>query len=194
MNILLFRLLSLLLLVRILFTHQYVLILYWAALVTSIEFLNAREQYKDRAKTYTLLFFLYLLFITIIRTIGTSTDQRIVYTVNVFEHLLFALLVSFKMRLYLGLLSTFQNNKEMNKYWLAATLFNFIGFLNEVYQNLAKNKAPLIFDFGSRVDMLVNIVGSLLFVLIAYLYLRRRDKREGTLNSSTTGQWSATQR
>lgn len=178
MNIKLFRLLSLLLLVRILYTDQFVLILYWVALVMSVEFLNTRELYKHRSKSYTLLFFLYLLFITIIRTIGTSTDQLIVYTVNVFEHLLFALLISFKLGLYLGLLTPFQQGKEMNKYCMSAILFNVVGFVNEVYQNVAKGNHPFVFSFGSKLDLIVNVAGSLFFVLIAYLYLKRKNKKE----------------
>ena len=173
MNLKLFRLLSIILLIRILYTHQYILVAYWAALLISVEFLNTRKQFNGRIKTYNLLFFVYLLFITGIRTIGTSKNQTLVYTINVFEHLVFALIISFKIHLYLLLLKDANDLKEMTRFWLCAFFFNVVGFINEVYQNLAKNADPFKFSFGSKVDMVVNIVGSLVFVLIAYLLTRR---------------------
>ncbi len=178
MNINVFRVLSLLLLARIILTSQFVLILYWIIFLASVEFLQSRTVYKHRSKKFTFLFFLYLLLITVVRTSGHRLSQPITYTINVFEHLLFALVISFIVSLYLGLLARFKNDRGLKRYWYSALLFNCIGFLNEVYQNLAKHKAPFIFSFGARIDLLVNVVGSLLFVLIAYLYLKRRDKQE----------------
>lgn len=178
MNINVFRVLSLLLLARIIFTFQFVLILYWIIFVASVEFLQSRTVYKHRSKQFTLLFFLYLLLITVVRTSGHRLSKPITYTINVLEHLLFALVISFIVSLYLGLLTRFKNDRGLKRYSSSALLFNCIGFVNEIYQNLAKHKAPLVFSFGARIDLLVNVVGSLLFVLIAHLYLKRRDQQE----------------
>ena len=142
------------------------------------EFLNARKEYKHRSKQFTLLFFLYLLSITIIRTSNHRLSTAVTYTINVFEHLLFALVISFMISLFLGLFNSFKEEKALKRYWFAALPFNCIGFINEIYQNVVKQKAPLVFSFGARIDMLVNLVGSMLFLLIAFLYLKQRDKQE----------------
>jgi hypothetical protein len=177
MNIRVFRILSLLLLIRIIFTYQFILILYWVVLVASVEILNRRREYKYRSKSFTLLFFIYLLFITIVRTSGYKLNTAIVYVINVFEHLLFALVISFMISLYLSLLSSFKSDNDVKRYWLSAMIFNIIGLINELYQNIARHKPPFIFSFGAKVDLLVNVTGSLLFVLLALTYTKRTKTR-----------------
>jgi hypothetical protein len=177
MNIKLFRLLSLVLLARILFTSHNMLLAYWAALIFSVGYLNTRQEFVANIRLYNALFFIYLLFIVALRTTGTSKNQSIVYVVNVFEHLVFAFIISFKISLYLTLFKATNTLKEIARYCLCAVLFNIVGFMNEIYQNLAKGLPPFKFSYGSKIDMLVNVVGSVLFVATAYVYNNRYKHR-----------------
>ncbi len=75
--------------------------------------------------------------------------------------------------LYLELTSYFKQH-SIKKFIASAFVFNCIGFVNELYQNLARHKPVFAFNFGSKLDLLVNVIGSLLFILISISYLHRQ--------------------
>lgn len=171
MQIKIFRLLAIVILAWIIFKHKYVLIGYWAVLVGVLEWLNTRPRHKDNKHQFNLWFLLYLLFITVIRTTNYILPKKIVYIINTIEHLFFALAVSYMLWLILQLSQRFRQLTLGVALLLIAILFNAVGILNEVYQCLAKARPPFYFihDFGSLLDIAVNIGGSFIFSVLLWL-------------------------
>jgi len=174
MSIKCFRALAYLLLGWIIFRHKYVLIGYWLVLYAVVEFLCSRKKYEHERNHIALIFFCYLLFITIIRTTYYILPKWIVYIINAFEHIFFSFAVSYMLILFGGLMEKFNQLKITIQLLITVLLFNVIGVLNEVYQCLAKSKPAFAFinDFGSLVDLGVNVFGSVLFS-VCFVLLRR---------------------
>jgi hypothetical protein len=171
MNIKLFRLLSFLILSWMLFTKAFILVGYWFVFVVLVEFLNLQHAYKSKDfKKFNALFFFYLLFITIVRTIPYKTSAINRYIVNTIEHLLFSLIICLIIYFIIEIVKLYKERTALLRIIVTAVAFYVVGIMNEVYQNIAVGEAALVFDKGSWIDLVVNLFGAAGFILLAYKF------------------------
>ena len=152
--------------------------MYWLVFVGLVEFLNLQKSYKSKNfKKLNALFFLYLLFITVIRTIPYKIDPIYRYIINTIEHLLFSLVVCLIIYFVIEILQRYKERTVMLRVIATTAIFYFIGVANEVYQNIAKGKPALVFDKGALVDLVVNLVGAAAFIIISYTINVKKVKK-----------------
>jgi hypothetical protein len=154
-----------LLLVVIILGGNYSLLYYAAVMVASIEFLNSRKAFKDlpNYRIFNLIFVSYLVFIILNRSRNVKFSVYTEGSLNIAEHSFFALIICSKLLLYLHLFSKFSFKLKAIFAFIA---FNLIGFLNEIFQNQLNHRALFEFIEDARKDMIVNGLGSLLFLIL----------------------------
>lgn len=178
MNISIFRILSIGVLAWILFTKSYMLVTYWFVFIALVELLNLKEAYrKKQYKTLNTVFFAYLLFITLVRTIPYKTSAFNRYIINSIEHLLFSLIICLIIFLIIEIINLYAHRTALLRIVVTAIIFYAVGIANEVYQNIAVNKPAFIFDKGSRIDLLVNFFGVIIFVFLSRKVIQVRVKK-----------------
>ena len=178
MSIKFFRIFSLIILAWMLFTKSYILLLYWLVFVGLLEFLNLQKSYKSKNfKKLNALFFLYLLFITVIRTVPYKIDLIYRYIINSIEHLLFSLVVCLIIYFVIEIFQRYKERTFTLRVIATTAIFYFIGVANEVYQNIAKGKPALVFDKGALIDLVVNLVGAAAFIIISYTINVKKVKK-----------------
>jgi hypothetical protein len=174
MNLKLFLAFSAALLIWILASKVYMLLYYWAALVTFVAFLNSRVKYKQQPyKWLNLLFYLYMLFIVWERTRGYKFSETTELVINDAEHILFAVTISLLVALAI-ILTRKRGYIPVKTIVLTVIIFNVLGVVNECFQNILGNRPVFVFIPDSQKDMLMNIGGTVVFVLLALLFWKRR--------------------
>ena len=140
-------------------------------MIGSIVFLNSQKAFKNLPShgVFTAFFVGYLAFIVVNRTRSVKFSLFNEGVVNIAEHGFFALVICLKLFVYVHLFTSFSFRK---KTIFAALLFNSIGVLNEIFQNWLVERSLLVFIADARKDMLVNLLGSFLFLLILQLYTK----------------------
>lgn len=167
MGIRTFSVFSLGILAWMVMSTSYMLVLYWIMFVGLVVFLNVNNhKAKVNFKQLNILFFCYLLFIAAIRIITYTTTSDIRYLVNTVEHLLFSLVVSLVLYLVIKILDLFPHKTKLYKATIAAGVFYMLGILNEFYQNITVGKGALDFTKGAYIDLEVNVVGAVLFIIL----------------------------
>ncbi len=159
------RLIIAALLIIILINGNYSLLYYAAVMVASIEFLNSQKAFK-MLPNYTLfnvIFMTYLVFIILNRSRHFKWGEFTEGSLNIVEHGFFALIICLKLLLYFHL---FSNYSFRLKAIFAALMFNLIGFINEIFQNSLNHRPLFLFIEDARKDMIVNVLGSLLFLIL----------------------------
>ena len=101
-----------------------------------------------------LVYLLYLVFITLERDKWLGFKGTKLDIINILEHILFALLVCSQVYFLLELIKFFQN-KNIYKLVLVFILFNIIGIMNELYQNVLSNRERFEMVYDSWQDLLV---------------------------------------
>lgn len=83
--------------------------------------------------------------------------------------MIFALLVCLIVALYLTVV--FSVRASFGRMLLyTAIAFNLIGFANECFQNMINHRALAILTPDSQKDLLMNIAGTFIFTMLAFLY------------------------
>lgn len=113
-----------------------------------------------------MLFFLYLLFITVVRTVPYKTTAFNRYAINTVEHLLFALIICLIIYFIIEIVKLYKEQTALLRIIVTAVIFYAIGVVNEVYQNIAVSKPAFVFDKGSWTDLAVNFFGASAFVFL----------------------------
>ena len=162
------RLIVVALLIVIGVTSSYQLLYYTAVFVGSVEFLNQREAFK-KLPNFKLLNLVFIAFLTFIILNRSRHIRLSVYTegvVNILEHGFFALIICLKLLVYFHL---FSNYSIRLKAFLVALAFNLIGLVNEIFQNWLNHRALFSFIEDARKDLLINCLGSILFLILLSL-------------------------
>jgi hypothetical protein len=166
MNLL--RLIYAALLIVIILAGNYSLLYYAIVMVASIEFLNSQKVFKNLPNytIFNVIFITYLVFIIINRSRHFKFGAYTEGTLNIAEHGFFALIICSKLLLYFHLFSKYSFKLKAIFAFIA---FNLIGLINEIFQNKLNHRPLFLFIEDARKDMIVNGLGSLLFLIILAL-------------------------
>jgi VanZ family protein len=174
MNLKAFLLFSSALLVWILFSKVYMLLYYWGVFVALVAFLNTRPKYKGQPyKWINLVFYLYMLFIVWERTRHFQYSETAELLINDAEHIFFANIIS----ILIALIITLVTNKHqafVKNILLSVIIFNAVGVINEYFQNLIGHRSFFYLIADSKKDMLMNLLGSVVFLLLAAFFYKTR--------------------
>jgi hypothetical protein len=164
MTIRVIRIIELLLLIAILSAKTYYLLAYILVMYVSMEFLNSRKEYTEQRffKFFNILFIGYQVFICLERIRKFKLGISIEFILNSAEHILFALVICFKISQYMRL-RVFPVLSLSQRFWITVLLFNTIGVFNEIWQNGVWNRALLVFIPDSVSDLKMNLIGTLIF-------------------------------
>lgn len=155
--------------ILIYFSGYWIIYSYQAVLIIIVEILNRQKNYiLKNGKYWNWFYLLYLVFITLERGKwlvfkGIASDL-----INILEHMFFALLVCSQLYFLLELIKFFQN-KNIYKLVAVFILFNIIGIVNELYQNVLSNLELFEMVYDSWKDLQVNFLGGSISLLILYV-------------------------
>ena len=160
------RIFALILLIIILFSKQFQILYYFFVLFISLEYLNQNEKYNSiyNYRLLNAIFVSYAVFICIERGRPTQFYPFIEIIINSIEHLLFGFVICLKIAVYYSILKN-KISLKGNELIRIAVTFNIIGFANEFFQNWYKHQSLWQLNIDSRKDILMNIFGTLIFIL-----------------------------
>ena len=161
------RIFALVILLIILYSKQFQILYYFPVMFISLEYLNQNKQYNTQYnyKLLNAIFVSYVLFICIDRGRPTQFYPLIEIIINSIEHLLFGFIICIKIAVYYSILKH-KILLKRNELIMIAVTFNIFGFLNEFFQNWYKHQSQWQLKFDSRKDILMNIIGTLLFIIL----------------------------
>lgn len=165
------RLLFLALTIAIIISKVYVLLVYEFVYYLSFEYLNSNSKYRqiNGYKTYNWLFIFYLAFEVLVRAHLFHFTKTIDYNINTSEHLFFTFLISLSISIYMQFFNLLSENRLLKLIAVFAVL-NFIGLINEYFQNFFQGLPIFLLDGDDIKDMIINLIGSSLFVVLSLLY------------------------
>lgn len=169
---LIFALLALLIYSSKSFAHFF----YLAPMWISLELLNRQKSYMQ-SRLFSLFNNIFAYY-TIVVIVNRSRNAQLGFVteavINVGEHFFYAIVIGLKLTIYLRIMTVEISKKQL--VWIVTTL-NIIGFFNEVFQNALRGRFRLHFIADAQKDMLVNLIGSLVFLVCALQYLRINQER-----------------
>lgn len=158
----LFYLLSLFVVYIINVSILYIYILFF---FLSVEILLLKKN-KSETKVFKisqLIFTLFVSYVLFVRAHSWGFSEKTEYNLNTIEHLLFSIVICWLIYNYL---SFFMTKMWFNPIVLSVLLFNVIGLVNEFFQNYFQGKSIFILDEFSIKDLVANIFGSIIFIII----------------------------
>jgi hypothetical protein len=164
------RLLFLLFFIAIILIKTNILLIYEIVFFASYEYLNGNKKYLQlQLYSYYNWFFLFLLgFIILVRADLFNFSDAVDYHLNSVEHLFFSFIVCLLLSVYMTLLNVFAKYKALKLVFIFVA-FNFIGLLNEYFQNYFQHSDVLLLKENDSKDMMINLLGSILFVIFSYI-------------------------
>jgi hypothetical protein len=174
------------------FSGYTIIYYYLLVLLVSVEILNRKQVYLSNSPGRWNAFYLfYVIFITLERGRGHFYNYVFRYFpendfyfsktvetgINMFEHFMFAIMVCSQLYFFI----------QMQKWWKPSplqagltvmVLFNIIGLANESFQNLWSQRAFFDMQADARKDLLMNLCGSLVFLLISTRLMTNKKKKE----------------
>lgn len=153
----------------------YPLVYYWFALITIVSILNYRKVYKKYALFANSFFFIYICFITWVRTRNYSFTGNAEWWLNNWEHLLFAVVVCLLVSLFIRTM-LYAQLSFIKTLLYTICIFKIIGVGNEYFQNVIKHRTFLILTEDSQKDLLMNVCGTVLFTMFAVLWHTNKQK------------------
>lgn len=146
------------------FVNLPILYFYISFFILSIEvlLLNKSKSETKVFKISQLVFVLFISYVLFVRSFkGFSTEIN--YNLNTVEHLFFAVVICLLIYFYF----IFYYKKRL-KYplLLSGLVFNFIGLINESFQNYFNGKPIFILDTLSVKDIVANVFGTLIFITV----------------------------
>jgi len=134
----------------------------------SVEVLLLKKS-KSETKNFKfsqLFFTVFVSYVLFVRAHIWGFSDETEYNLNTFEHLLFSLVICLLIFHYI---SFYSSKKIQNPIFLSVFIFNLIGIINEFFQNYFQGKSIFILDEFSIKDVIVNVIGSVVFVIIIKL-------------------------
>ena len=173
------RIIGICLLAYILYIKAWTLMPYWAAMMLSLEILNRQERYVNQPnfRVYNWFFIGYLALVVVDRTRKFHLNEAFEWSFNSLMHILFGLIVCFKISQYMTVFDVLIKNRTL----YIALIFNVIGVLNEFLQNTMNGRQLFELIADSQKDLVMNVVGTLIFIGIEYV-LNRREAALTTLS------------
>jgi hypothetical protein len=161
------RLLFIFLFLLIFVIKNNVLFVYEALFYISYEYLNSNKKYLEiRNHTiYNWLFIGFLMFVILVRSKWFFISESVDYHLNTVEHLFFSGIVCLILRIYFQIFNF--NLLWIKSLLLAFIAFNFIGLINEYFQNFFQQTPILLLEEGDVKDIYVNLAGSVLYLAVA---------------------------
>jgi VanZ family protein len=171
MRLLHIRIIGICLLAYILFIKAWILMPYWSAMMLSLEILNHQKQYltQPNFRVYNWFFIGYLVLVVVDKTRKIHLNEVFEWSFNSMMHILFGLIVCFKISQYLRVFNAQIKNRTLS----IALIFNVIGVLNEFMQNIMNGRQVFELIADSRKDLMMNVVGTLVFMGIEYVLNRK---------------------
>ena len=161
------RIIGFLLLLLLFYVKNWTLLPYWLAMMVSLEILNRNKRYLNQPfyRFYNVLFMSYLILVVGDRTRSFRLGETVEWSFNSLMHILFGLIVCFKISQYLTAFD-FKLNKRI---FYIALIFNVLGVLNEFLQNLMGARPMFVLIPDAQKDLMMNVVGTLIFVSVEYV-------------------------
>ncbi len=161
----------------ILWSDHLYLMIYVVVFHASVEFLNSRKAYQSPQdhRRYNFIFVAFVVFIVLNRARAFRFDEQVEYMLNLIEHGSFALVICLNLLCYMALLGIWSDRTRMLAVVVA---FNVIGVANEVFQNEMNDRSLWLFEPDALKDIVVNAIGSLIFLL----FVKQRSARSSSLN------------
>lgn len=140
---------------------------YLGAMWLSVEFLNRQKNYliAHRYRLFNFIFGFYTLLVIINRTRTAQFSPLTEGVVNIAEHLFFGIVICLKISIYCQLFFKIQT---LVFPIIVVLLFNILGIFNEVFQNWLCTRPLWFFIADAQKDILVNLCGSILFLIGTY--------------------------
>ena len=153
------------------FTKLYMLLTCEILFYVSFEYLNSNPDYLKLPsyRIYNWLFVGFVAFVVLIRSKVLGFSGAIEFHINTIEHLFFSGIICLTTSIYLKLFDILSGSL-FKRLILIFLVFNFIGLLNEFIQNLYQGMPFFSIEGNAIKDLIVNLFGSSLFVLISALY------------------------
>lgn len=165
------KLFFLLLFIAIILIKVYFLLIYAALFFISFLYLNSNEKYQklEYYKFYNWIFIVFLSFIVLVRSNLFNFAKQIKYNLNTIEHLFFAFILCLLLSIYMQLFNLIFK-KYLVKMLVIFILFNFIGLLNEYFQNFYSQTQLFNLKENDIKDIFINFIGSTLFLITSIFY------------------------
>lgn len=165
------KLFFLLLFIAIILIKVYFLLIYAALFFISFLYLNSNEKYQklEHYKFYNWIFIVFLSFIVLVRSNLFNFAEQIKYNLNTIEHLFFAFILCLLLSIYMQLFNLIFK-KYLVRMLVIFILFNFIGLLNEYFQNFYSQTQLFNLKENDIKDIFINFIGSTLFLITSIFY------------------------
>lgn len=118
-------------------------------------------------KTTQVFFTLFVSYVLFVRAHMCGFSLTTEDNLNTVEHLLFAFVISLMIYYYCIF---FGKVKHSISVVISVVIFNFIGLINEFFQNYFQGKPVFVLDEFSIKDLIVNVLGTLVFILLISLF------------------------
>lgn len=166
------RIVGISLLIIIFYLKNWTLLPYWSAMMVSLEILNHNKRYLKQAhfRLYNSFFMAYTLLVVWDRSRKFHVNETIEWGFNSLMHILFGLIVCFKISQYLVVFDKHIKYRTL----FIALFFNVLGVFNECLQNAMNHRALFVFIPDALKDMLMNIVGTLVFIGVDYWLSKKK--------------------
>lgn len=166
------RIIEFLLLLVLIYLKGWTIMPYWSAMTVSLEVLNRLKTYRNQPNytLYNWFFIGYLVLVVVDRTRTFHVNDTIEWCFNSLMHILFGLIVCFKISQYMIIFDWKIKNRTLS----IALAFNVLGVFNEILQNAMSSRALFVFIPDSQKDMVMNVVGTLVFIGLEYLLIRQK--------------------
>lgn len=138
----------------------------------SVEILLRKKSKSDTRvfKISQLIFTLFVSYVLFVRSHVFGFSNETECNLNTMEHLLFSLVICLLIYYYI---SFFCQNKIGKPVLFSVLIFNVIGLINEFFQNYFQGKGIFILDEFSIKDLIVNAIGSMIFIVIIKFFATR---------------------
>lgn len=114
-------------------------------------------------KISQLIFTFFVSYVLFARASVWGFSELTTYNLNTIEHVLFALVVCLQIYYFI---SFYSHKKKLHSILLSVVIFNIIGLINEFFQNYFQGKPVFILEEFSIKDLIANVLGTLLFMVI----------------------------
>jgi hypothetical protein len=164
------RLLFLLLFVAAILIKMYMLLASEILYYLSFEYLNSNKKYlrMPSHQRYNWFFISFVLFVVMVRADLFGFSDRVDYHINTVEHLFFSAVMCLMVLVYLQLFKMV-SKQPLLKLTVVFVVLNFLGLINEFFQNLFQERPFFSIEGNDIKDMIVNFIGSSVFVIISLL-------------------------
>ena len=146
------------------------LIAYEIVFYVLFEIINQNKKYNQFQyhKFYNWLFILFLLYIIFVRASFFKFSKAIDFHINTSEHIFFSMIICFILLLFFKIYFSPKNNNFLNIIFVFIG-FNFIGILNEFFQNWYQNSEIFNLKPDDIKDIKINLTGSGLFLVLHFI-------------------------